>query len=91
MQVFVVVATREKEAVAQKLAATIADENTYVLDDNAWMIAFDGTTRALAEKLDIRQGTGDALGIVFSISNYSGRAAKSAWEWLKVHLPREPL
>jgi hypothetical protein len=82
MKVFVVISTRNATGVAD----AIRNENLeyFVIKGDAWLVAFDGTTRALAEKLGIRGGE-SGPGLVCSIDGYSGRLPKDAWEWLNLH------
>jgi hypothetical protein len=85
MPVFVVVVRTGIEHAAQQIAA-LPEQASYQLTDDAWLVDYDGTSRACAEKLKIR-GTGStSTGIVFPISNYSGRFPADAWEWLGLHM-----
>jgi hypothetical protein len=85
MPVFIVVARHEIEKTEEHINA-LPKESVYKLNSSAWLIDYEGTTRALAELLKIRGADDTASGIVFSIQSYSGRFAKTAWEWLGLHL-----
>jgi hypothetical protein len=85
MPVFVVVVKRGAER-AEKEISHLPSESVYQLADNAWLIDYTGTTRALAEHLKIRGGDTDISGIAFSVDNYSGKFQTDVWEWLKLHL-----
>jgi hypothetical protein len=90
MPAFIVVITKNINAVTTKIEE-IAEENRYRLSSDVWLIDYDGTTRALAEKVGIRGNPYVGTGIVFPFSNYSGRAAADVWEWLGLHLKREEI
>lgn len=85
MTVFVVVVRSNLENVAVTIDAKIDNPNRYKLTDDTWLIDFDGTARALSETLGIRDGSIGA-GIVFPTTNYSGRAPRDIWEWLRAHI-----
>jgi len=80
--VFVVVATGN----APKVLAAIQAKNYayYTVKSDVWLVAFDGTTRELAESTGIRSGE-SGPGLTCLITGYSGRLPKEAWEWLGVH------
>lgn len=85
MTVFVVVVRSNAESVAATVDAKIDASNRYNLTDDTWLIDFDGTARALSEILGIRDGS-IGTGIVFPTTNYSGRAPRDIWEWLRAHI-----
>lgn len=82
MRVFLVIATSNHI----KVGGVIREQGLvhFVIKPDAWFVAFDDTTRALAEKLGIRGGESGS-GLVCSIDGYSGRLPKDAWEWLSLH------
>jgi hypothetical protein len=84
MAVFVVIAFRNSEAVAQKVQE-VADGKHYPLTQEAWLVAHEGTTQTLAQDLGIRGGESGS-GLVLSVQNYSGRASPDVWEWFKLHM-----
>jgi len=88
MPVFVVVVTKGAEA-AKRRIATLPENSWYEVKDDTWLIDYPGTSQSLAESLQVRPLGADATGIVFSISNYSGRHKKDIWEWLQLHMTRE--
>jgi hypothetical protein len=82
MRAFVVIATRDSPKVQTALREK--GYQYYTVNSDVWLVAFDGTTRQLAEELGVRSGqTGP--GLVCAISGYSGRLPKEAWEWLALH------
>lgn len=86
MPAFVVVATRRPTTkLAARMAETLPSETVLKLNETAWLVAYEGTTRALSEVMGIRGGETDP-GVVCKISNYSGRAASEVWEFLGEHL-----
>jgi hypothetical protein len=88
MPLFVVVITRSSEELAKRIEA-IPEVNRFKLKDDVWLIDHELTTQAFAEYIGIRKENLGATGIAFPITNYSGRATSSVWEWLKLHLVRE--
>jgi hypothetical protein len=80
MRVFVVVATRD----GPKVEAALKEYQHLPVKDDVWLVAFDGTTRELAQNIGIRSGD-TSPGLVCAISGYSGRLPKEAWEWLSLH------
>jgi hypothetical protein len=89
MHVFVVIVMRHPEEVSRRIADLVREEDAYQVKDDVWLVSYDGTAQGLAEKLGLRGEDTGAIGMVFPIANYSGRARTSAWEWLKGHLARE--
>ena len=87
MPVFFVVALANKEKL--KAAVHEADSDAFELKDDSWFLKYEGTARALAEKLGMISGaTGN--GVVVPVSNYSGRAPADVWEWLKLRISGTP-
>jgi hypothetical protein len=82
MRVFVVIATRD----GSKVQAALQEKQyqNFPVREDAWLVAFNGTTRELAENLGIRGGQ-TSPGLVCAISGYGGRLPKEAWEWLGLH------
>jgi hypothetical protein len=82
MRVFVVVATRD----GPKVQAALSERQYQHLPvkGDVWLVAFDGTTKELAQNIGIRGGE-TSPGLVCAISAYSGRLPKEAWEWLSLH------
>ena len=84
-QVFVIVATRNAEAIGTRIEGL--DVPYLAFRDDAWLLVFPGTSRELADKLAIRKGeSGSAL--VLAVANYSGRASSDVWEWFRVNWPQ---
>lgn len=87
MQVFVVVSISNPEKIEAQLKS-FEEGKSFLLKAGVWIVAFDGTTQQLAEKLGIREGD-SGTGLVTPISNYSGRASADLWEWFKINWPSE--
>jgi DNA polymerase III delta prime subunit len=83
MAVFVVVATRNTDAIEEQVKDLVSEDSQFRLREGVWLVDYDGTTRTLAEKLRIRDERPVGSGVVFSIANYSGRTVADVWEWLK--------
>ena len=89
MHVFVVVVMRHPEELSRRIAVLIHTEDAYQVKNDVWLVSYDGSAQALAERLGLRREDTGAIGMVFPVANYSGRARMSAWDWLKHHLARE--
>jgi hypothetical protein len=89
MPVFVVVAKDGASELKERIDALPSD-SVYALTGNAWLVSFEGTTRACADKLGIRTGpeAEPVTAVAFSISNYSGKFPTDVWEWLGLHMTR---
>ena len=84
-QVFVVVATRNADAIEGKIREL--EIPFLAIKSDAWMLVYGGTSRELGDTLGIRNGE-VGTGMVFAVNNYSGRASPDIWEWLKVNWPQ---
>ena len=82
MRVFVVIGRSQPKQIATAIESR--GLASFEVDHNAWMVASDGTTREVAERLGIRNGE-NGTGLVCLIESYSGRLPADAWEWLKVY------
>jgi hypothetical protein len=84
MRVFIVVSTRAESQ--NDLQAQISNEGFahYKIRTDTWLVAAEGTTREVAEKIGIRSGA-TGPGLVCRIESYSGRLPKDAWEWLALY------
>lgn len=87
MPVFVVVATRVPREV--KAAIDALNAPSYEIKDDTWLVDYEGTTRELAERIGIRPIDSPSSGVVFPITNFSGKHRSDLWEWLKLHVPRD--
>lgn len=85
MPIFVVTAVREPMKVEEGIKKLGVPHLSVAA--GAWLVAFDGTSRELADKTGVRDGL-NGTGLVTSVGSYSGRAAPEVWEWLKVHWPK---
>lgn len=77
---FAVMATSD----AQKLETTIRAQfpsDHYKIADGTWIIAANGTSKELSDKLGISSGS-SSNGIVVRFTNYFGRAPNDLWEWI---------
>ncbi len=68
---FIVVPTKRTDDVRRQIESMF-DEDCYDLTPDSWLISFEGTTRALADRLGIREGS-NGSGLVASIEGRSGR------------------
>ncbi len=81
-QIFAVIATRQAADIRLEIEK-LPEHSFYELTDDSWLVAYEGSTRQLAEHLGIRSGdTGS--GLVVEAAAYSGRATNDLWDWLKV-------
>ena len=85
-QVFILLVTSNEQAVAQKLREVIPESDLFEIAEDKFAVAFEGTSRDLAEKVGIRSNPSIGGGIVFPVTTYSGRADPSLWEWLALKL-----
>ena len=86
MPIFVAVLNRHSDKVAERMGALSVGSKLQLKPDT-WLIDYDGSARSLAEELGMRgSDPDDATGIVFPITNYSGRAAPEVWDWLQSHM-----
>ncbi len=83
MPVFFVVALANKDKL--KAAIREADPDAFELKDDSWFMKYEGTARAVADKLGIISGA-SGNGVVVPVGNYSGRAPADLWEWLKLRI-----
>jgi len=81
-QIFAVVATRQAAEIRREVEK-LPEHSFYELTDDSWLVAYEGTTRQLAERLGIRSGDAGS-GLVIQAAAYSGRASNDLWDWLKV-------
>jgi hypothetical protein len=81
-QIYAVVATRGADDIRLEIEK-LPEDSFYGITDDAWLVAYEGTTRQLAERLGIRGGATGA-GLVLQADAYSVRASDDLWEWLKV-------
>lgn len=84
MPIFVVIATRDSDAVGEHIGK-LSNAHFYEIKKDTWVVSFNGTTRELAEIIQIRQAESTSAGIVFSVDNFSGKHRPELWEWLKLH------
>lgn len=82
MSVFAVMSMGDGASTLEaKIASVVGEGSRFLLRDDVWLVAYDGTTQLLAEKLGIRSGESQP-GIVLLVSNFSGRASPDIWAWL---------
>jgi hypothetical protein len=88
MTIYVAIAVPPKNI--EKLEASIVRtyEKTHLkLSDDSWLISGTGTAQEISEALNIGGGENGSA-IVFSISNYFGRANPNVWAWIKSRLEK---
>ena len=86
MPVFVIVAEANERTLSERIRETFPEAARYRLTTNAWLVDYEGTTRALSEALGMRSASPDRItAIAFPISNWSGFFTNDVWEWLKLH------
>jgi hypothetical protein len=85
-QIFVVVMTREAHAIVEEIKKNNLSHQA--IKNDAWLVSYSGTTRALSELLKIRSEPHVGNGVVLAVSGYSGRAESAVWEWLKINWPQ---
>jgi hypothetical protein len=84
MAVFMVAPTvTGSPALAAKIESAIPAGNAMQLPGGTWLIAFDGTTKALSDAIGMSNGD-PVGGVVVAISAYWGFAGKDIWEFLNV-------
>ena len=91
MPAFVVIAINGPSETEQRINQSFKEEDWFVLKDGVWLVDYEGTTRQLAEKLELNktiEGVTPHTGVVFAISNYFGLAAPDTWEWLNARVTR---
>ncbi len=85
MATFVIVFTSENRRNLDELIPRKFENRCYQLPLGEWVVAYDGTTRQLAEFLKIPEWSGGGGAIVLNFSGYWGRAPRDVWEWMKQH------
>ena len=91
MPAFVVIAINNPSETEARITQSFKEEDWFVIKNGAWLVDYEGTTRQLADKLELRkpsEGMAKHTGIVFAISNYFGIAVPDTWEWLNARVTR---
>jgi hypothetical protein len=86
MAAFIIVATRDSDKIKASVEEFFDEASRLELTDDVWLVDYDGTTQLLADKLKIRNKPSIGSGVVFPVTNYSGKASADVWEWLNAHL-----
>lgn len=83
MPIFIVISTTHPRT---KVGTEIANKDLphFKVDDGVWLVSASRTTQQVAEDLGIRGGE-NGSGLVCSVSNWSGRLPKDAWEWFRLY------
>ena len=89
MPVFIVVVTKGLAEVVEKISR-LPPNSIYNVKKDTWLIDYEGTTKEVAEMLGVRTDEASA-GLVFPISNYSGRHKRDLWEWLALHSGKDEI
>jgi hypothetical protein len=75
------------DALLEKSVKEQFPNNYFEMGRNRWIVAGEGTARAISDKLGIT-GDNHTIGssVVFGISGYFGRASSEMWEWIATKL-----
>ena len=87
MTVFIVATSRQEfDSVLKARIAAHFPSDYYEIGRGQFLVAFNGTARALDTKLT--QGVQSALNyyVIFGISGYYGTASIDMWEWMAAKL-----
>ncbi len=82
MAVFAIVGSSKPELIKNAVVRQYG-ANHYEFTSNVWLVQDAGTTKDVADKLGITNGTLGALGAVLLLTGYSGYANGAAWTWLQ--------
>ena len=83
MTIFIILHVKNPAKMRSALEAAFPGDH-FDLGNNEWLVASAGTARSVSDAIGITSDpskTGSA--IVFSMSNYFGRASTDIWEWIK--------
>jgi hypothetical protein len=80
--IVIVPSSGDASSVFAKARGSLSAPDIFKIDHDKFAIAFDGTSRDLAEKLGFLGDSYISPGVVFPVSTYSGRADPALWEWL---------
>jgi hypothetical protein len=80
MNIFAIIPTDDYEALSEQINQDFAGSH-YELPHGEWLIAFNGTTKELSDRLGISDGQHGSA-IIFLVTNYWGFADKNIWEWV---------
>jgi hypothetical protein len=58
------------------------------MDSGAWLLSGTGTANEIATRLGILPPGGPSV-VILTITNYSGRAPTTVWEWLKLKMENQ--
>ena len=70
---------------AAKVDSVAAVGNSIRLPGGGWLIAYEGTSRALSDLLGVSESLPTG-GLIVNVNAYWGRATKDIWEWLELKL-----
>lgn len=89
MAIFLVIPTVPKAEIKPELKAKITEHQLphYLLNNGGYLVAFNGTSKELSDRLEISEGQ-SGTAIVASIGSYYGRAPNDVWEWMSAHWER---
>jgi hypothetical protein len=78
---FIVITSSEN---LHKLIPEKFGKSCYRLEDNNWLISYDGTSKQLCDDLGASNGEEGNI-VVLSFSGYWGWAGQDVWDWINVH------
>ena len=70
------------------LANKIKEVGKSICEDeapHAWFVSYDGTSKELADKIELGDNPEVGTGIVVQVNRYNGYASESLWEWMGVY------
>lgn len=82
MAVFVVISDAPNAALGQKIERLYPNAKSYKINDCSWLLNADKLTRAVADELELTQGSQGRAVVLRASNSGSGWQAKSLWEWL---------
>lgn len=71
----------DSQALQAAIERTVQSGNYIRLPGGQYLVAYDGTSRALSDLIGISEGTTTA-GVVVGVTSYWGRASRDVWEWM---------
>lgn len=83
MNIYVIIPTQPTHTKLDELIKKEFEGYNYHLPQGEWLVAFNGTSRELSDKLGISDGSNGSA-IIVGISGYYGRASTDLWEWIRV-------
>lgn len=82
MAIYAVIASTNPELL-KAAVVTQYGASHYEFAPNVWFVSDTGSSKDVAEKLGITDGSVGASGVVLRFDAYSGRASVAGWTWLR--------